>query len=114
MADIYEQLGAKIRELRIKRGLSQAKLSESAGVSDEYISRIERARKSPSLKTVEQIGIALGVSIKDLFDFDEENTPSDNRANILRRIFAHLNSVDEETLQLIEQVVKPIAKSRTS
>lgn len=63
----FVQFGNKIRNLRLKKGLSQEALSLDAGISGSFIGMIERAEKDISLSKVYKIAKALGVNIKDLF-----------------------------------------------
>lgn len=55
-------LGEKLRRLRDKLGMTQAEVAAKAGVSAALIGQIELGRVSPSLKTVNKIASALGVS----------------------------------------------------
>src|SRR5437667_4326663 len=55
-----ETVGARIRRLRLSRGLSQRELS-GPGVSFAHISRIESGSRKPSLKTLRYIAGRLGV-----------------------------------------------------
>ena len=52
-------IAERVRSSRKKRNLTQAQLAELAGVSDETISRIERAAFEPSISTLVQIADAL-------------------------------------------------------
>lgn len=64
---ILIEFGAKIKTLRISRGVSQEKLSELAHMHRTYIGMIERAEKNITLTNIEKLSKALGVEIKDLF-----------------------------------------------
>jgi transcriptional regulator with XRE-family HTH domain len=55
------EVGERIRELRIARGLSQRAISET-GISYAYISRIESGARQPSLKAIRAIAAKLGVT----------------------------------------------------
>ena len=59
----YMYLGKRIKEIRIKRHLSQARLSEIIEMSPTYISYIEGGYKSMSLETLVRIANALKVSV---------------------------------------------------
>lgn len=50
-----------IKSYRISQNLSQEKLSEIAGVSTDYISLIERGKRTPSIKRLCLIANALGL-----------------------------------------------------
>jgi len=58
--------GARIRQFRQARGLTQVELAERAGVDRKTISRIENSRFSPSLINVYAIADALDVEAREL------------------------------------------------
>lgn len=60
------QFGKKLREVRLKKDLSQGDVARILGVHRSYISGLERGRRNPSILTVQKIAKALGVSAKDL------------------------------------------------
>lgn len=62
-------LGKRIAALRRARGLSQETLAEKSGYSTEFISLVERGINAPSVDGLDKIASALGVKIKELFDF---------------------------------------------
>ena len=64
---INVRFGNKVREERLKLGLSQEALAEKAGVHRTYIGMIERAEKNITLENIEKIAKALGILLKDLF-----------------------------------------------
>lgn len=68
---ILVKFGHKIRELRLKKGLSQEKLAEIAGVHRTYIGMVERAEKNITLLNIEKIANALDIEISDLFSNHE-------------------------------------------
>jgi len=55
-------LGTKIRKIREAQGMTQSGLAKASGVSPGLIGQIEQGRIRPSLKTLEKISHALGVS----------------------------------------------------
>ena len=66
----------KLLQLRLAKGWSQNRLSEEAGLSQTYISYLEAGTKSPTIKTLEKIAQALGVSISALLEEDFNSNPS--------------------------------------
>ena len=52
---------------RNQRGLTQEELSEISGISSDYISEIERGKKTPSFKRMILISQALDIEIYKLF-----------------------------------------------
>lgn len=60
-------LGATIRELRQRHGLTIAQVSAQAGISRGMLSKIENAQTSTGLDVLNRIAQALGVSMSALF-----------------------------------------------
>lgn len=65
----YSSLGKRIKCLREQNNLTQEKLAEKAGLSLDYIGKIEVNINKPGLKALFKIANALEIQIKDLFDF---------------------------------------------
>ena len=64
-------LGATIRELRLRHGLTIAQVAAQAGISRGMLSKIENAQTSTGLDVLNRIAQALGVSLATLFrNFD--------------------------------------------
>ena len=68
MLDIQKKFGDKLRQIRKQKGLSQEKLALKCGLHRTYISDIERGSRNVSLKNIEKIAKALGISPKALLD----------------------------------------------
>ena len=60
-------LGLRIREERLKQGLSLRGLARLVGVSASMVSQIETGKSQPSVSTLYAITSALGISIQDVF-----------------------------------------------
>ncbi|MBF0694657.1 MAG: helix-turn-helix transcriptional regulator [Flavobacterium sp.] len=63
---ILIKFGERVRELRIKQGISQEQLAHAAAVHRTYIGMIERAEKNITLINIEKIARALKVNVIDL------------------------------------------------
>lgn len=55
-----------LRRLRKETGLSQEAFGSKVGLHRTYVSQLERAIKSPSLRTVQKISRVLGLSLAEL------------------------------------------------
>jgi transcriptional regulator with XRE-family HTH domain len=62
-----EELGSFIRGERRARRLSLRRLSEVSGISNPYLSQIERGLRKPSAEVLQQIARALEVPTEDLY-----------------------------------------------
>src|SRR5690242_11159931 len=60
-------IGARLRELRRKKKLSQGYVEQATGLLRCYISRIENGRTVPSLETLERFAAALDVPLYEIF-----------------------------------------------
>ena len=65
-----EKFGKKVREERIKQGLSQEELASKASVHRTYIGMIERAEKNITLENIEKVAKALKLNINELLTFE--------------------------------------------
>jgi len=64
---IKVRIGARIREIRTNKGLTQVQLETLAGVKQQAIHLYETGQRSPSLEVLEKIAKALRVDLKELF-----------------------------------------------
>jgi len=65
---LSSKIGTKIKLERTKRGWSQEKLAELAGLNVNSIGSIERGTSSPSIDTLAQIASAFDMEVIDLID----------------------------------------------
>jgi transcriptional regulator with XRE-family HTH domain len=62
-----ESLGEYLREQRVSSRLSVRQLAEQAGVSNPYLSQIERGLRRPSAEVLQQLAKALRISAEQLY-----------------------------------------------
>jgi len=67
------KVGLKIRNLRMRSGISLRKLAKDAGVSVSYLSGIEKDSVSPTLATLRKVLTALDTNFFDFFNDKESN-----------------------------------------
>jgi len=65
--EVLKKFADRVRELRIKKNISQEKLGELSNLHRTYIGMVERAEKNISLKNIQKIAKALNVRLEDLF-----------------------------------------------
>ena len=61
-------LGSVVRRMRDERGMSLKQLAALAGVSESFLSQVERGVANPSVASLRRIADGLGTSIGALFD----------------------------------------------
>jgi DNA-binding transcriptional MerR regulator/mannose-6-phosphate isomerase-like protein (cupin superfamily) len=67
-------IGARLRQLRIRRGLSLAQVAKAAGISVGFLSAIERSQMSASIGTLRRLARFHKTNILDFFDPAESNS----------------------------------------
>lgn len=73
--------GNRIKELRLKAGMTQENLATTADLDRSYVGAIERGEKNLSLSNIAKLATALDVDLSTLFE-DEQLSP---RSTLLRR-----------------------------
>ena len=79
-------IGANIRAVRNKMGISQSKLADKCGFSNTIISNYETGEKTPSLFSLARIAKQLNVSIDRLFYGDENETFITSEPDVGRKV----------------------------
>ena len=80
LSALYPDLSYNIRSLRKKSKLTQKELADKANISFRTIQNYENGLTPPSIKTIEKIALALGVSVERLISkyvFDNDATATD-------------------------------------
>lgn len=107
MHTIAEKFGARIREYRILRGISQEQLALRANINVSFLGQIERGGKKPTIDTIDKLLTALDVPYTDFFDFDipanEGSSP-----DIIDKIIYELNGRAIDDQQLIYDIMRRI------
>src|SRR3990170_3542382 len=68
MTEQEPMIGASLRNVRRRQGLTLRQVAESAGVTESFLSQVERDIASPSIATLRRIAVALGMSIGEILD----------------------------------------------
>jgi transcriptional regulator with XRE-family HTH domain len=89
------QLGARIRALRHSRSMTLRELADAAGVTESFLSQVEREVASPSIASVQRIAGALGLAIAELFVEEPAMGRVVRRAERRRIEYPGLGTVDE-------------------
>jgi transcriptional regulator with XRE-family HTH domain len=104
-------LGEFIRDQRRQDRLSLRKLSELAGISNPYLSQIERGLRKPSAEILQAIAKGLRISAETLYVragiLDEREDDEDLVAQILRD-----PSINERQKQALVDVYRSFQRER--
>ena len=72
--DMRTLVGRNFARLRQEKGLTQEEVEARSGISQQYISSLERGKRNPTVITLYLLAQALGVSHVDLVKPDEDGT----------------------------------------
>jgi len=63
---VARQFGKAIRDLRLKRGMTQQQLADACGLDISYVGQIERGQRNPTLGVMQGLASVLGVKMSEL------------------------------------------------
>ncbi len=66
--DLQKQFGLRVKELRLKSGISQEALAFKAGIDRTYMTGVENGKRNVSIKNIERIIKALETSVPEFFN----------------------------------------------
>jgi len=112
-------LGEKLKEIRKNKRLTIADLAQKTGLSNGYLSNVERNLNSPTIESLRKIVDALSISLVDLFQEEEEVTDvvrKDERVTIVRSddnsiIYELLSPTNKKSMEAMLLRVQPGANS---
>ena len=100
----YMDIGYRIKELRVAKGLTQEELADRAELSKGFISQLERDLTSPSISTLEDILLCLGTSVADFFTEDADE-------QVVFKFEDYFEKIDPELKNKIEWIVPSAQKN---
>ena len=92
------EIGSRIKELRILKGLTQEELADRSELSKGFISQLERDLTSPSIATLVDILQCLGTNINDFFTVSSDEQVVFKKAD-------YFEKSDTELLNKIEWII---------
>jgi transcriptional regulator with XRE-family HTH domain len=112
--DPPENLGGRMRELRRRNNITLREVADAAGVSESFVSQVERGVANPSMASLRRMAEALGESVASLF-VGSESPGMVVRAGDRKRLAHPASSLEDylltppgaKTLQIIYSVVAP-------
>ncbi len=98
------EIGSKLKELRMSKGLTQEELANRAELSKGFISQLERDLTSPSIATLVDILQCLGTDLKDFFCDDSDD-------QVVFRDSDYFEKKDTELKNTIEWIIPNAQKN---
>ena len=113
-AGIVLRFGARLRELRNSRGLTQADLASKAHVTASYVWRLESGGAAPGIDLLDRLAAALGTTAADLLPASEPQDSLPVLKEQARKLFETLiNGGDRETFLLLNPLMARLLESPT-
>ena len=103
--EVNVEIGQRIKQLRVMKGLTQEELADRAELSKGFISQVERDLTSPSIATLMDILQCLGVSVSEFFTEEPEE-------QIVFTKEDYFIKKDEENKNTIEWIVPNAQKNQ--
>lgn len=106
MSDLVRVLGNRIKMLRERFGITQEELAEKAGISAKGLGELERGKGNPTLLTLEALANGLGITLSELFKFENEELTAEE---IERQLHAMINSATETKRKVFLNLLKALS-----
>lgn len=110
----------RIRELRIKRGISEREMSRALGHYPSYLANLAAGKKMPSLEVVEDCCNYFGMTISEFFNDDYHGDASDQyiikKINEIatiedkQKIVKLLNALDKKRIKILFDILDDYIK----
>ena len=113
------KIGAKLKELRVQKSLTQEELADRTELSKGFISQLERDLTSPSIATLMDILQVLGTDLKDFFNEEPEEQIVFHQGDFFidegedHTIEWIIPNAQKNAMEPILLTINPLKKSRT-
>ncbi|HBX22765.1 MAG TPA: XRE family transcriptional regulator [Desulfotomaculum sp.] len=102
-------LGKKIKETRLKLGLTQEGLGKRAKLHYSYIGQVERGNKVPSIRTLKRIASALNIQVESLL-YQDIGRRSGDEDILVRELVNVVRDCPPGELKLILNIVRQLKR----
>jgi transcriptional regulator with XRE-family HTH domain len=99
----WTELGERIRQWRLARGMNQQQLAEASGLTQSGLHRVETGQTNPQLATLQRIASALHCSVRELFCGKCDSNPGFVR--VVQRVKRVVESEDNAARQILESAL---------
>ena len=99
--NIKKDFGARIKELRNKKGITQYQLAELINIDPKHMSHIETGRSFPKADLIEKIALAFEIEYTELFKTEHLQ----DRQNKIEKINLILNNISDRDLNIIYKII---------
>lgn len=100
-------VGMRVREYRLQRNMSQENLALTSGIHPDFLGKMERGERCPSVDTLNKVCDGLKISMSQLLDFDTDISYTNKDA--LRRIEKVMADMPADKAIELAEIVERIA-----
>lgn len=110
---IREQMGARIKQLRLEQGMTQEELARETGVGIRNIQRWEKGLVTPYYRNILAMAGALSVAPEDILGISKSETEESTIAKLGREIAAlqarieQMTAWQRDTQKVLDELRKP-------
>jgi len=104
--DTKQMIGARIKDIRTKKKLTQEQLAEKIEINPKYLSSIERGLENPTLNTLIKLSESLNVNLDDIFNQLQIEDPAERKSLII----SLLDQADDDQLKLAYRILSVIIR----
>lgn len=98
-------LGERIKELRIAKGLTRYRITQITGISGHHIKGVEEGTRQPTVETLEKLIVPLGITLAELFNDGESMVLSEKERRLIEN-FRTMSEEKSEALLTMSEVLK--------
>ena len=103
------QLGNSLRDARLKCGLTQEELAETANLSKKYISSIERGKSNPTYDVLRRLIIALDIPAEALFRTSADGKSSEEKEAVTS-FFGYSPQEQRRFVEMMRQLTEELSR----
>lgn len=105
MSGALRILGGRIKQLRERFNVTQERLAESAEISPKGLGDLERGKGNPTLSSLEGLADALGITLSELFDFENEELSGEE---IEKELHSMIDNATDEKRRVFYRLLKAL------
>jgi len=101
METLKKKFGARLKEIRRSKNMTQENLAELTGMDTPNLSNIERGKKFVSAETLSKLAKALNITESTLFDFGHKKT----KEELIEEIIYIIKNSDKNKLEYMHKML---------
>ena len=101
MTTLKTKFGKRLKEIRKSKHLTQEKVAELVGIETPNLSKIECGMHFPQPDKIEKLASALGVNVRELFDFEHFI----EKEEMIKYISSSVKSFELKNIELVYKFV---------